>query len=242
MIRRSTERNRSTLWPRAALVALVVLASTGIGLHAQLPNPATKASQFDITGILQAATLTSAGDPMSGGTVKVNGHIIVVPANTIVILPASSYTFQELFTKSPAPYTNTATGLAQADLPTPFTTFEVHVIGNTLNGQYIAGLIDIAQNGLMQGQGYINDIDLSTGDIFVGSPAQAGGNRTNSARVRINDPVGRFGRPTDPLTTDIRFAVDSESATIVAGTGFPMCLPRSIAFDVECPQTNRPAD
>ena len=241
MERRSTGRNRSTLWPRAALVALVVLASTGIGLHAQLPNPASKAWQFDITGVLQAATLTSPGNPMSGGTVTVNGHIIVVPANTIVILPASSYTFQELFTQSPAPYTGNATGLAQADNPVPMTTYEVHVIGNALNGTYIAGLIDIAQNGLMQGQGYINTIDLATGEIFVGSPAQAGGNRTNSARVRLNDPVGRFGRLTDPLTTDIRFAVDSESPTIVSGTGFPMCLPRSAADDL-CPQTNRPAD
>src|SRR4029079_2849455 len=153
----STGRNRSTLWPRAALVALVVLAATGIRVNAQLPAPPSKAWQFDITGVLQAATLTSAGNPMSGGTVKVNGHTIVVPANTIVILPASSYTFQELFTHSPAPYTGHATGLAQADLPAPLTTYEVHVIGNTLNGQYIAGLIDIAQDGLMQGQGYIND-------------------------------------------------------------------------------------
>src|SRR4051812_12546834 len=45
MVRRSTGRNRSTLWPRAALVALVVLASTSVGLRAQLPTPPTKAWQ-----------------------------------------------------------------------------------------------------------------------------------------------------------------------------------------------------
>eukprot|EP00953_Heterococcus_sp_UTEX-ZZ885_P034607 17903-Heterococcus_DN1.PRE.1 len=83
--------------------------------------------------------------------------------------------------------------------------------------------------------GYIDAIDYATGTLSI---EQDGG---PGAKVRINDPTGRYGRATitDPAF-DARFCVDPDNPTIRSATGFPMCIPRSAAEDPECPSTNRP--
>ena len=220
-------------------------------------------SQFDVTGFLKTAKVDAAGDAHSGGTMMVDGHLIVVPRETVVILPASALTWQELFAKSPAPYTGTATGMALDDSPKPTTTYEVHVIGNRVeddngvNGctqaagcdRYIAGLINISQQDLNNGAGYISSINYTTGEIEVGGQPNTPG---TGARVRINDPAapgsssgGRYGRAASP---DTRFMVDQDNPTISSETGFPMCIPRTTSDpnlagnpdDPECPRGNRP--
>jgi hypothetical protein len=215
-------------------------------LQAQLPMPAS--TQFDMTGFLQEATLGGAGTgagagALQGGSLKVNGHTVIVPSNTIVILPASAYTWAELFSLSPAPYTNVATGLAMNDVPTPLTTWEVHVVGNRVLGGaggadvYIAGLVDIHQASLSSGSGFINFMDYATGEMRVGGVLN---DPNTGARVRLSDPVGRFGRI---MSADARFAVDDANPTMTAGTGFPMCFPRTdpaVADDPLCPQNQRP--
>src|SRR5262249_34254767 len=175
-----TVRTRSST--RLVLLVLAVLAAASVGLRAQLPNPPNAASQFDITGFLQEATLgpgttglnVGAGTgALQGGTLTVNGHLVVVPSNTIVIMPATALTWAELFTTAPAPYGATQTGLAQADFPTPLTTYQVHVVGNKLKSTeasptYIAALVTVSQDALNTGAGYINFIDYGAGEIFVG--------------------------------------------------------------------------
>src|SRR5205814_6306087 len=127
------------------------------------------------------------------------------------------------------------------DLPAPLTNYEAHVIGNRVLGGpggadlYIAGLVNISPHSLNAGTGFINFIDLTIGEIRVGGVL---GSNTTGARVQLNDPTGRFGRIMSP---DVRFSVDADNPTIMAGTGFPMCLPRSAA-DVLCPQGQRPPD
>src|SRR5512146_2522225 len=104
----------------ATLVAVllgVAFYMTG-PVHAQLPIPAS--TQFDITGFIQQATLTTPGDAHSGGTLVVNGHTVIVPRETIVILPANALTWEELFAQAPAPYGPSQTGLAMADVPAPY--------------------------------------------------------------------------------------------------------------------------
>ena len=225
------------------------------GASAQVPIPAS--TQFDITGFLQSATLDQSctGSAHCGGTLQVNGHTIVVPKETIVILPANALSWQELFTQAPVPYAGAATGMAMADLPAPLTTYEVHVVGNRVLGGpagadlYIAGLVNVAQQGLNSGAGYINFMDYVLGEMRVGGIindplcAQGGTPATNplcsGARVRINDPVGRFGRINTP---DARYTVDADNPTIIAGTGFPMCFPRTdplVVDDALCPATQR---
>jgi immunoglobulin I-set domain protein len=234
-----------------ALLGLVALVCAGIA-QAQLPVPPS--TQFDITGFLQEATVTPAGG-LGGGSLKVNGHVVTVPSNTIVIFPANAVTWEEVFSKAPAPYTGVASGLAMADVPTPLTTYEVQVIGNRVGDTYIAGLIYISQQGLNQGAGFINFIDYALGEMRVGgiindpNCAQGGTLASNPAcsgtRVRLNDPMGRYGRIT--TTPDVRFTVDPDNPTVIAGTGYPMCFPRTLTDptaggpdDPLCPQGNRP--
>ncbi|WP_374969522.1 PKD domain-containing protein [Terrabacter sp. BE26] len=236
----------------AGLAPVASLAATGA--VAPLVTPATNpvvasSTQFDITGFLQSATLDTPSDPHSGGALTVNGHSVVVPRETIVILPASALTWQELFTHAPAPYGPGQTGLALSDSPKPLTTYEVHVVGNRVidnsGDRYIAGLVDVAQQDLNSGAGYVSFIDYDTGEMEVGGTPGVAGTGT---RVRINDPAvapsttsGRYGRAMSP---DDRFQVDQDNPTILAETGFPMCIPRSAPTttndDSECPQANRP--
>jgi hypothetical protein len=224
-----------------ALLCLAVLAWVA-SASAQLPMPSS--TQFDVTGFLQSATLDGAGTGAhQGGHLMVNGQLITVPAETIVILPANQLTWQELFAQAPAPYTGVATGMAMADVPTPITTYEVHVVGNRVLGGsggadlYIAGLIDIAQNGLNSGAGFINYMDYAKGEMRIGGVI---GDPNSGTRVQLNDPTGRFGRVMSP---DPRFTVDPDNPTIVSGTGFPMCFPRvdpAAQVDPLCPQSQRP--
>ena len=154
---------------------------------------------------------------------------MTVPAETIVILPANALTWQELFALAPAPYTGAATGMAISDLPAPLATYEAHIVGNRVGDTYIAGLIWIAQQGLNQGQGFINFINYATGEIRVGGVIGSG---TTGTRVQLNDPLnpavgtGRYGRPTTP---DKRFMVDQDNPTVRSVSGFPMCIPRVLA-------------
>ncbi len=219
---------------RALAAMLAVFAAAAVPAMAQLPVGGS--TQFDITGFLQDARLAAGcAGPTCGGTLMVNGHVVVVPQNAIVKLPAAQLTWQELFAHAPAPYTGVATGMAMNDVPVPLTTYEVHVIGNRVADQYIAGLIDIAQNGLNSGAGYINFIDYALGEMRVGGKI---GDATTGTRVRLNDPTGKYGIAHSP---DVRFGVDPDNPTVAAGTGFPMCIPRGSATgDPLCPAFNRP--
>lgn len=256
-----SKNTRSTL-ARFATAVLLTLLACASAAFAQLPVPVS--SQFDISGFIQSATLGGPGSgpgtgAHQGGFITVNGHLITVPSETIVILPANALTWQELFALSPAPYTGAATGMALADVPAPMTTYEAHVIGNRVLGGaggadvYIAGLIYISQHALNSGMGYINCINYATGEMRVGGVM---GNCASGARVQINDPVittagdvalgtGRYSRGQSP---DARFQVDQDNPTIASATGFPMCMPRVVADpniagnpdDPRCPLTQRP--
>jgi PKD repeat protein len=207
-------------------------------------------TQFDITGVIQAARLDTPGDVHSGGTIVVNGHTVVIPQETVVILPANALTWQEMFTHAPAPYGPGQSGLALTDTPKPLTTYEAHLVGNRVinasGDRYIAGLVNITQEDLNTGAGYINFINYTTGELEVGGSP---GVPNTGARVQINDPAnstsgsgGRYGRATSP---DDRFQVDQDNPTIEAETGFPMCIPRTDPTvaggdDALCPQADRP--
>src|SRR6478736_8634413 len=255
-----TSYARNTTFRFATVLLLSLLAMASVA-GAQLPVPAS--SQFDITGFIQSATLGGPGSgpgvgAHQGGFITVNGHLITVPSETIVILPANALTWQELFAFAPAPYTGAATGMALNDVPAPLTTYEAHVIGNRVLGGpggadvFIAGLIYISQQALNSGTGHINCINHANGEIRVGGLI---GNCATGARVQINDPVittpgdvalgtGRYSRGQTP---DARFQVDQDNPTIASATGFPMCVPRVVADpniagnpdDARCPVTQR---
>ena len=157
----------------------------------------------------------------------------------------------------------------------PLPAYEIHIQGNivkdsvTGDAKHIAGLVFISQQSLNVGQGYIKSIDYATGELCVSAGLPANGLQgqtekspvcgTSDARVRINDPVGRFGLrhggsgcilagscDVEDSHYDPRFTADTDNPTIHASTGFPMCIPRAYPFgsegdtDALCPQQNRP--
>jgi hypothetical protein len=238
-----------------------------------LPAPPVP-PQFDITGFIQEAALDNAGticqpsDPrLAGGTFKVNEITVIVPCNTILQMPAATLTWQELFSLAPRDIglhlgvdgIPTQTGLALKDgvrLPVaspyngPLPSYEVHVQGNVVNGKYIAGLIFVSQQSLNLGQGTITAIDYANGELQIATTKDS---NPVIVRVRINDPIGRFGKSHGGPGSgtgliepgyDLRFSIDEESPTIHTVTAYPMCIPRTNPFtaadDPLCPQANRP--
>ena len=266
---------------------------------------------FDITGFLQEATLdvtnaicTPTHPRLAGGTVTLNGQLVIIPCNTILQMPAFTMSYADLFKPGSGLFAaditpNNQTGLALTDLigsvsgatvpaaqsglltmPLPDATgaaatrysaslpsYEIHVVGNVVNGQYIAGLVFISQQALNSGQGMISCIDYNTGEMQVGGnpvdPSVApygcpSPNPPGTTRVRLNDAIGRFGKSHAPIGGcagkpncveeagfDPRFTPDTDNPTVHASTGYPMCVPRVNPFlagvvDPECPQSNRP--
>jgi hypothetical protein len=117
---------------------------------------------------------------------------------------------------------------------------ELRLVGNIVGSKHIVGLAYASQSSPAVGTGTITGFDYANGTMLVDDGAGA------AARVQINDPVvdglgtGRFSAGQSP---DPRFSVDQENPTIHAGTGYPMCIPRtdpSASVDPLCPQKNRP--
>ena len=155
----------------------------------------------------------------------------------------------------------------------PLPAHEFHVAGNVVGGQYIAGLVFISQQSLNGGQGVISCIDYATGELQVGGAMQAHGAPCPApdgtfTRVRMNDPVGRFGiihggPESAPGTVDViepgydpRFTADTDNPTMHSSVGYPICIPAfnpfattldpisgaplPAAIDGKCPIYNRP--
>jgi hypothetical protein len=233
---------------RTALLSAALLWC-GLAGAQQAPPPA----RFVVVGHIQAATLDGAGavciprDPqLAGGTLMVSGLTLVVPCNTIVQLPATSLAWAQLFDPAVAagvPAGGSAlapgqTGLAFGEATPPVPGFLAHATGNVVDGRYVVGLLSILT--VEAGAGAVRCIDHATGFLWVGGAPQAGPcSAAHGLRVRIDDPVGRYGFPHSP---DPRFTSDTSNPTIRTSTAYPMCVPRVAppASDPSCPQGNRP--
>jgi hypothetical protein len=263
---------------RAKLGAAIILAGTLIGAHDAWAQggtifgtlgvaSTTPVTPFGIQGYIENFKLLPPppGTPveLSGATITVNGQEVIIPANTIVEFPASQLTPYDIFHMAP---TNSAgvnklalnlanheSGLALNDVTKPLAPFEANLVGNIVNGKYIAGLTNIAQEFLQVHQGYITNIDYTTGDFCVSKNNPSGPgplvNRGGSCvagetRVKLNDPIGRFGKQRTEGDQDPRLVVDDGNPTMMALTGYPLCIPRVAppANDPVCPITNRPID
>jgi hypothetical protein len=188
---------------------------------------------FDETGFIQDATVSAdnsacpdvADKKFWGGSVTINNTKITVPCNLIVQMPANTLTWADMVNGGPS--------LALKDSAYP--SFEMRAVGNIVDGKHVAGLMFASQQSANTGSGIISKIDYDTGRIHVDT-----GDAAKPADIEINDPNGRFGRKQSP---DPRFSVDDQNPTIHAGTGYPMCVPRTdpaSADDPLCPQANRP--
>jgi len=228
------------------LLVAVVMGGLVYGaprLHAQVPE-----APFTLVGHIETFTLDTPTDIFSSAKMTVNGIQVVIPRNTIVVLPAAYFTPQQLFRGPTQGPVSAQSGLALNDPSPPPVAFETTLMGNIINGTtYIAGLVYISQQSLNTSGGYIRQIDYTTGEMCVGlSPTPATTCVAPDTRVRLNDPLGRYGLADGPAKTspDLRFTVDPDNPTIHAGTGYPMCVPRVAppTVDPQCPVTNRPKD
>lgn len=233
---------------RVGMFAMIAAAVLVMGTRISGQAPVQPVSPFDMVGFIQKATLDNPADFLSGGSMTINGHVVTVPKNTILQMPAAALTWQEVWAMAPLPYGlaanggNGLSGLATTDSPAPLATYEVHVQGNRIidatGDHYIAGLIFISQQSLNVGQGFINYIDYGKGEMRIGGIL---GDSTTGARVRINDPYQKFSKG-DP-NADKRFTIDEDNPTVRTQTGYPLCLPRqdpAIGDDQYCPARNRP--
>jgi hypothetical protein len=210
---------------------------------------------FDETGYIQSATVSGASCPAGqttnlGGTVTINGNTITIPCNTIVQMPANTLSWDD-FVGDPAAdeVKSFPSGTSFNSLNT-YAAFELHVIGNFVGGKRIGALAFASQQSTNSGSGVITKIDYADGRLHISgsAPAAAG---ASDAVVEINDPkitdpadpangTGRFSAGQSP---DARYSVDQENPTVHAGTGYPMCIPRTdpgTTDDPLCPQVNRP--
>jgi hypothetical protein len=206
---------------------------------------------------------TPAACKTSGGWIQINNDTIRIPQNVVVVLPNTYNTWEELFENNPTGVTG-ETGMALSDTVRLPGTYEAHVQGNIVNGQYIAALVFISQQSANLGAGYIEALNYADGSFTI-----------NGNRVQINDPalqitdlngnIWNKGRYSIGQSPDVRFTSDQGNTTVRAQTGYPMCIPRVAPGtwtavdglgantgtpdpylggfdDPQCPEINRPRD
>jgi len=220
------------------LSAFLAFSVSGpVGAEAQTMEPS-----FAVIGEIEAFSLDTPANPVSGGKMTVSNLPITLPMSLLVTMPGKYSTPHDLFLDSSGTL-QAASGLALSDPTPPRTAFEAEIIGNIVNGQYVAGVVRISQGALHSGAGFIQDIDYATGEMRIGAKGGAAG-----ARVRLNDTKGIYGLRNDEgakasIAMDARFELDPENSPVHAKTGFPVCIPRSdpqAADDPKCPSANRP--
>jgi hypothetical protein len=211
---------------------------------------------FGQAGFIQAATIDTSGDSMSGGTLTINGIKMIVPRNSVVQFPANTLGWGDLFSSlvSNPVYDTTGvptepnltiptgtTGLALVDNPSqslgisPYLPFNAIVLGNIdlKNstghgvGAYIVGLIlPIGQDLGNGGAGFITCIDYTKGRFEVGGTLSTNGLCGALATGTVIEINDPLGRYGWAHSPDPRWSVDPDNPTIASGNGYPMCLPR----------------
>jgi hypothetical protein len=231
------------------LVASALFISMTFSAHSQ-PQTDIKNPGFTLVGFIEDLKIQSVANTLSAGTMTVNGINVTLPANLLITMPGQYLTLHDIFQgKTPtgaATVSKSVSGIALKDAPpnTPRLPVEATIIGNVVSGNYVAGVVRLAQLGLHMGAGVIDSIDHVKGAMFVRS--SVGGSLT---RVILNDPGGVYGLKNSEKTfagypagthpMDERFASDPDNAPFRAETGYPLCLPTSAAGDANCPNTNR---
>jgi hypothetical protein len=232
---------------RLAWVLLPMLLAHAAHGQTSINNPG-----FTLVGFIEDLQIQNPANTLSSGTMTVNGINVTLPANLLITMPGQYLTLHDIFQgKTPTStvaVSKSVSGLALKDAPpnTPRLPVEATIIGNVdgNTGNYIASVVRLAQLGLQVGAGVIDSINYAQGALFIRS--SAGGTLT---KVIFNDPKGVYGLKnsqkafpgyaagTHPM--DERFSSDPDNQPFRAETGYPLCIPKSAAGDIDCPTTNR---
>ncbi len=249
MTHRRTRIN-ALLLATSLVVTLPAVGSLAPARAADKPN-----ASFNLIGHIEKFTLDDIASVFSPATITVRGIDVRLPNNIQVVMPGQYLTPQQLF-KGQTDWLDAegkrGSGLALTDIwmGTPQTApsmrmpFEAEVIGNIVNGQYIAGVAHISQGSLHAGAGFIQSINAVTGELRVGAKVEdVPGGAPNGARVVLNDAEGVYGPANASpdkqfMKIDDRFGLDSGNSPVHARTGFPVCAPATDAAG-KCPASNR---
>ncbi|MFQ5401590.1 MAG: cadherin-like domain-containing protein [Anaerolineae bacterium] len=232
-----------------------------------------RAMIVNIFGEIKSLTVDDPLDMWSAGTAVIDGETVVIPRNLFIDLPANRLTLQQIFAQAPpACQALGESGLASTDLclagapgaPSPSGAW-ITLTANRMpdpDNRIIAGDI-LIEKGLGSVMGLVTYIDTTDGYLRVNGdvtdPANTG------VMVRLNDPDSRHtiqqGAGCDPAlgtncSADPRFTLDPDNYTIMFTSGYPACIPSSVARagtvgsstgsdangigDALCPDSNRP--
>jgi uncharacterized repeat protein (TIGR01451 family) len=233
-----TSRLRSSRLFRRALVASMMALNLVGGAVAPLqtvPLAHAAPSSGLITGEIERLTITNATDVWSAGKMVVGGQNIIIPRNLLADLPANRLTLQQLFTQAPAAcVANGESGLAMADLCNSARHGAIATVaGNRTNGgDVIAGDV-FFQKGVESIGGNITYINYADGYFRLNGIVN---DPLTGVMVRLNDPTSKHtvqsglgcnGGPN--CSADPRFTLDPDNYTNAFITGYPICLPSSVA-------------
>jgi hypothetical protein len=189
-----------------------------------------------IAGEIQSLTLNNPADPWSGGMMVIGGQNIILPRNLLMDFPANRLTLTQLFAQAPAACLITReSGLAK---------------GDSCNGTGMGGIANVAANRTSAGNVIAGDVLLEkgaeavSGNVTFINYAQGwfvlNGNPndpTTGVMVRLNDPTARHSIQSGAgclagalnCSADPRFALDADNYTTVSVTGYPLCIPSTVA-------------
>jgi hypothetical protein len=241
------------------LMAVFLLAAIGTVAEAA---PAI----VPITGEIERITLNEPANVYSGGVIVVGGVEVILPKNLLIDLPANRLSLQQIYAQAPAAcVANGESGLAKADRCNGTGTggFASISANRTNAGNVIAGDVFI-QKGTEALSGVVSYINYDQGYYRLnGLPNSP----TTGVMVRLNDPTSRHTIQSGPgcaggpnCSPDPRFTLDPDNYTNTFSTGYPVCIPSTVARafpglagvpagtaqasasgtgDLLCPDTNR---
>lgn len=231
-------RSRRQARPLKALVAFgglmlgLIVVLGGSPARAQAPA----AYNVPIIGEINRLTLNNAADVWSGGTIVVGGQNVILPRNLLIDLPANRLTLQQIFAQAPPGcVTRGESGLAKADRCNTRGGAGIASITaiRTAGGNVIAADV-FFQKGIDAVSGIVTFIDRTNGYLRLnGNPNDP----NTGVMVRLNDPTGRHTVQQGPgcidgspnCSPDPRFTEDPDNYTQAFGTGYPVCIPSTVA-------------
>ena len=221
---------------------VMLLGALILATHSTLSSAAVS---ITIGGEVERIIVDNPTDTWSSGTIVVAGSNVIIPRNMVIDLPANRLTLQQFFVNAPSACAaidvNPAdgipdqTGLAKADSCNgSFTGAAITMLANKTNaGDIIAGEI-MLEKATELVSGIVSFVNYDEGYFRVdGIP----GDDTTGAMVRVNDPEGRHTEQTGAgcagsgpnCSADTRYGVDPDNYTFTASTGYPICIPSTVA-------------
>lgn len=260
-------RNRSAIRVSGALMAILLVLGLSFAAHAA-------PVQAPIIGEIESITIDTPGDHWSGGAIVVGGQSVILPRNLLIDLPANRLTLKQIFDQAPAACVSAGeSGLAKGDScnASGMGGFAMIAANVTSAGNIIAGDV-VIHKGIESVAGTVTFINYTDGYLRVNGGAlnatQVDDN--TGVMIRINDPTGRHtvqqGLGCLPgalnCSADPRFTLDPDNYVIAFSTGYPACIPSTVARnfadvlvpalgtttaqgladgtgDILCPDTNR---